>query len=91
MTNQSMTVQSTEAIRRWRLPAIVTLATTAALTAAPPADAVVRQARPGHSTEAAAPRDPGEPLMAIVSIKSQHVTIYDAEGRILRAPIWTRG
>src|SRR5271163_3853733 len=49
--------------------------------------AVVRQARPAHSTEAAAPRDAGEPLMAIVSIKSQHVTIYDAEGWILRAPV----
>jgi lipoprotein-anchoring transpeptidase ErfK/SrfK len=87
MTNQSMTVQSTEAILRWRLPAIVTLAATAALTAAPPADAVVRQVRPAQSTEAAAPRDAGEPLMAIVSIKSQHVTIYDAEGWMLRAPI----
>src|SRR5580693_3013922 len=87
MTKQSTSVQSTEAIRRWRLPAIVTLAATAALIASPPADAVVRQARPAHSTEAAAPRDAGEPLMAIVSIKSQHVTIYDAEGWILRAPV----
>ena len=59
----------------------------AALTAAPPADAAVRQARAAHSTEAAAPRDAGEPLMAIVSIKSQQVTIYDAEGWILRAPV----
>jgi hypothetical protein len=87
MTNQSMRVQSTEAIRRWRLPAIVTLAATAALTASPPADAAVRHTRPAQSTEAAAPRDAGEPLMAIVSIKSQHVTIYDAEGWILRAPV----
>jgi lipoprotein-anchoring transpeptidase ErfK/SrfK len=87
MTNQTVTVQSTEAIRRRRLPAIVTLAAMAALTAAPPADAAVRQARAAHSTEAAAPRDAGEPLMAIVSIKSQHVTIYDAEGWILRAPV----
>jgi hypothetical protein len=82
-----MTMQSTEAIRRWRLAAIVTLAATAALTAltaAPPADAAPRPAR---STEAAAPRDAGEPLMAIVSIKSQHVTIYDADGWILRAPV----
>ena len=39
------------------------------------------------STEAAAPRDAGEPLMAIVSIKSQHVTIYDSGGWILRAPV----
>jgi lipoprotein-anchoring transpeptidase ErfK/SrfK len=87
ITNQTVTVQSTEAIRRWRLPAIVMLAAMAALTAAPPADAAVRQARAAHSTEAAAPRDAGEPLMAIVSIKSQHVTIYDAEGWILRAPV----
>jgi lipoprotein-anchoring transpeptidase ErfK/SrfK len=85
-----MTVQPTEAIQRWRPPAIVTLAVTAALTAltaAPPADAAVRQPRPARSTEAAAPRDAGEPLMAIVSIESQHVTIYDAEGWILRAPV----
>src|SRR5262249_27322287 len=73
--------------RRWRSPAIVTLAAAAsltALTAAPPADAAARHA---HSSQAAAPRDPGEPLMAIVSIKSQHVTIYDADGWILRAPV----
>jgi lipoprotein-anchoring transpeptidase ErfK/SrfK len=87
MTNRSITAQSTEAIRRWRLPVIVMLAATAALTAAPPADAAVRHARPAQSTEAAAPRDAGEPLMAIVSLKSQHVTIYDAEGWILRAPV----
>jgi hypothetical protein len=54
------------------------------LTAAPPAAA---RARPAHSAETAAPRDAGEPLMAIVSIKSQHVTIYDADGWILRAPV----
>src|SRR6516164_8995073 len=87
MTNQTVTVQSTEAIRRWRLPAIVTLAAKAALTVAAPADAAARRAPPARSTEAAAPRNAGEPLMAIVSIKSQHVTIYDAEGWILRAPV----
>ncbi len=70
--------------------AIVTLAATAALTAltaAPPADAAPRQARPEHTTEGAAPRDAGEPIMAIVSIKSQKVTIYDADGWVLRAPV----
>src|SRR3979409_1784669 len=37
-----------------------------------------------------APRPPpGEPIMAIVSIKSQQVTFYDAEGWILRAPVST--
>src|SRR5580693_6942510 len=63
MTKQSTTVQSTDAIRRWRLHAFVTLAATAALTAAPPADAAPRQARPERTTEAAAPRDAGEPIM----------------------------
>ncbi len=91
MTNRSTTVQSTEAIRRWRAPAIVTLAATAALTtltAAPPTDATAGPARPARATtEAAAPRNAGEPLMAIVSIKSQQVTIYDADGWILKAPV----
>jgi hypothetical protein len=36
-----------------------------------------------------APRAAGEPIMAIVSIKSQQVTIYDADGWILRAPVST--
>jgi lipoprotein-anchoring transpeptidase ErfK/SrfK len=89
MTKQSMTVQSTKAIRRWRLPALVTLAATAALTAAPPADAAPRQPRPERTTEGAAPRDAGEPIMAVVSIKSQKVTFYDADGWILRAPVST--
>src|SRR6185437_9725735 len=31
----------------------------------------------------------GEPIMAIVSIKSQQVTFYDADGWILRAPVST--
>src|SRR3984893_15539548 len=34
-------------------------------------------------------RRPGEPIMAIVSIKSQKVTIYDADGWVLRAPVST--
>jgi hypothetical protein len=42
-----------------------------------------------QAKEAAAPRDAGEPIMAIVSIKSQQVTFYDAEGWILRAPVST--
>src|SRR5713101_7652705 len=90
MTNRCTTAQSTEVVRRWAPPAIVTLAATAALTAltaAPPADAAPRQAPLEHTTEEAAPRDAGEPIMAIVSIKSQKVTIYDANGWVLRAPV----
>jgi hypothetical protein len=36
-----------------------------------------------------AQRTAGEPIMAIVSIRSQKVTFYDAEGWILRAPVST--
>ena len=84
-----MTAQSTVATRRWRPPAIVTLAAMAAL-AALTTDAAARQARPVPATEATAARDAGEPIMAIVSIGSQQVTFYDAEGGILRAPVSTQ-
>jgi L,D-transpeptidase catalytic domain len=90
MTNRCTTAQSTEVVRRWAPPAIVTFAATAALTAltaAPPADAAPRRAPTEHTTEGAAPRHAGEPIMAIVSIKSQKVTIYDADGWVLRAPV----
>src|SRR4029079_6471552 len=39
--------------------------------------------------EATAPREAGELIMAIVSIKTQQVTFYDAEGWVLRAPVST--
>ena len=68
--------------------AIVTLAAVVALTA-PIADAAPKQARPAQPQEATAPREAGEPIMAIVSIKTQQVTFYDAEGWILRAPVST--
>src|SRR5271169_5500375 len=88
MANRFTTTQSTAAIRR---PcAIVIVAATAVLMAlTPPADAAAKQATPAHPVEATAPRDGGEPIMAIVSIKSQQVTIYDADGWILRAPVST--
>src|ERR1700737_545839 len=82
------TARSTVAMRRWGPPAMVTLAAIAALTALT-AGAAARQARPAQPTEATAPREAGEPIMAIVSIKSQQVTFYDADGWILRAPVST--
>ena len=88
MVNRFTTAQSSVAMRRWGPPAIVTLAAMAALTALS-ADAAARQTRPAPPTEATAPRDAGEPIMAIVSIKSQQVTFYDADGWILRAPVST--
>src|SRR5262245_33296646 len=88
MGSRLTTAQSTNAKRRSSRSAIATLAAMAAL-AALAADAAARQARPASPTEATAPREAGEPIMAIVSIKTQHVTLYDADGWILRAPVST--
>jgi L,D-transpeptidase catalytic domain len=88
MMNRFTTTQSTMTMRRWAPPAIVTLAAMAALTALT-ADAAARQPRAAPPTEAAAPRAAGEPIMAIVSIETQQVTFYDADGWILRAPVST--
>ncbi|WP_349630046.1 L,D-transpeptidase [Bradyrhizobium tropiciagri] len=46
-----------------------------------------KQQRPAATVEATAPRNAGEPIMAIVSIKAQKVTFYDADGWIYRAPV----
>lgn len=86
MKNRLTTAQSTMTMRRWGPPGIVALAAIVALGAAAPADAA-KQAR--APAEAVAPREAGEPIMAIVSIKSQQVTFYDADGWIFRAPVST--
>ena len=88
MVNRLATAQSIVAICHWRPAAIVTLATVAALTALT-GDALATQARPAPPAETTAPRAAGEPIMAIVSIKTQQVTLYDADGWILRAPVST--
>jgi hypothetical protein len=75
-------------MRRWWPTATVTLVAMATLTALT-ADAAAGQPRPTPPAEAAAPREAGEPIMAIISIKTQQVTLYDADGWILRAPVST--
>ena len=91
MKSRLMRAKSTEAIRRLRLPAFAAVAAAVlmALTPAPAANASAKQTRPTRPTEAVAPRAAGEPIMAIVSIKSQRVTFYDADGWIYRAPVST--
>ena len=86
--NQLTTARSKVAIRRSGSPAKVTLAVMAAV-AALTADAAAKPARPKPATEATAPREAGEPIMAIVSIRTQQVTVYDADGWIMRAPVST--
>ncbi len=74
------------ALLGWGLPVIVTIAAAAALTGL---TGEVSARGAARSAEETAPRDAGEPIMAIVSIKSQHVTFYDADGWILKAPVST--
>ena len=89
MRNRLTTARSTVALRPWTVPSITALATAVAAFAAAPAYAASNQARPAAPTQETVPREAGEPIMAIVSIKSQKVTIYDADGWILRAPVST--
>ena len=88
MAKRRTTAQPGLAMRRWGPLALATAAAIAALTALT-AGAVARQGKPAGPTEAVAPREAGEPIMAIVSIKTQHVTLYDADGWIYRAPVST--
>ena len=43
--------------------------------------------RKERSIESIATRTAGEPIMAIVSLRSQRITVYDADGWIMRAPV----
>ena len=83
-----LTTHSITMMRRWAPAAIATVAAMAVLTART-ADAATKPKRPAPVIEAVAPREAGEPIMAIVSIKTQQVTFYDADGWILRAPVST--
>ena len=91
MTNRVMPARSTRfcAAGLRASAAIVALSAMAALTALAAPPAAARQAAAAHPTQMTAPRPAADPIMAIVSIKSQQVTFYDADGWILRAPVST--
>ena len=67
-------------------PVRLAIAGLAALSAA--ADqAGATSGRSERAIEAVASRAAGEPVMAIVSLRNQRITVYDADGWILRAPV----
>ena len=67
-------------------PAHLAVAGLAALIAAgDPVGATDRRSE--RSVESIEQRAAGEPVMAIVSLHSQRITVYDANGWILRAPV----
>ena len=88
MVNRLAVARGPVAKRYWRPAALVAVAAMSALPALS-ADALAKQARHAQPAEATAQRAAGEPILAIVSIKAQQVTFYDADGWILRAPVST--
>jgi hypothetical protein len=67
-------------------PAYLAIAGLAALIAA--GDHVgAAERRSERSAEAVEPRMAGEPIMAIVSLRNQRISVYDANSRIMRAPV----
>lgn len=86
---KSTWANSTGTMRRRKTPAVVVLAAMAALLVPTVEATAAKKGRPVQPAEEIAPREAGEPLMAIVSIKSQRVTFYDSEGWIFRAPVST--
>src|SRR5882757_3905220 len=87
MKDRLTTAHSNGTMRRWGPPGIVMFAAAVALTALTTGAMAAKQ--PRQPLEAVAQRESGEPIMAVVSIKSQQVTFYDTEGWILRAPVST--
>src|SRR5262245_54942529 len=64
----------------------ITLLALMVLALSAPAQAKSREAR---DTDDFSRPVSGPPVMAIVALSEQHVTIYDAEGKLLRAPVST--
>src|SRR4029453_15147686 len=72
----------------WRSAAL----TLAVLTLLIPAGdhAVAASSRSKHSVRSIETRRGGDPIMAIVSLRDQRMTVYDVDGWILRATVSTR-
>jgi L,D-transpeptidase catalytic domain len=72
--------------QRWLRPAFFAVASVVAMIAPDDhVDAAGRRNEP--SVESVESRTAGDPIMAIVSLRSQRITVYDANGWILRAPV----
>jgi hypothetical protein len=71
---------------RWLPPACLALATFTAVTAAGHAGAASPRKERATAVSAAS-RPGGAPIMAIVSLRSQEITVYDTAGWIMRAPV----
>ena len=79
-------IVTTDYRRTRRRLAYFALAALAVLVAAG-SDAHARSSKAERPIEAIQSRSAGEPVMAIVALRSQRITVYDARGWILRAPV----
>jgi hypothetical protein len=70
----------------WLQPTYLAVAGFALLIAAG-GDASARSGRSERPIETVQSRSGGDPVMAIVSLRNQRITVYDAKGWILRAPV----
>ena len=82
-------IASSSPTRRLAGLAAASLAALLVSALADPAAARSDRGREPKRDDSVLSRPAGPPLMAIVSLGEQRVTIYDAEGRILRAPVST--
>jgi hypothetical protein len=73
----------------WLRPARLAMASLAAVIAADDQAVAAndRKARAVASFESRIASEPVEPIMAIVSLRTQRITVYDPQGWILRAPV----
>jgi L,D-transpeptidase catalytic domain len=69
----------------WLQPACLVLVTWTAVTA--PGDHAAAARKERVPAISAASRPAGKPIMAIVSLRSQGITVYDTSGWIMRAPV----
>jgi len=70
--------------RAWLRPASVAAASLFLLIAASDTTCAKSDRRPAEAVQS---RSAGDPVMAIVSLRQQRITVYDANGWILRAPV----
>ncbi|NOJ48772.1 L,D-transpeptidase family protein [Bradyrhizobium archetypum] len=70
---------------RWRWAAYLAVAALVLIAAG--GNATARGGRSERPIEAIQSRSAGDPVMAIVSLLNQRITIYDSQGWILRAPV----
>ena len=74
---------------RLGVAALAAVAVLLAMTFAGPAEAQRRPEPRREDFSLPLSRTAGPPVLAVISLSGQHVTIYDAEGKILRAPVST--